>query len=485
MLAFLSLLSQGALAQFPNPPPIAQPFPPIAPDGTICPVASGIASRIVTCVHDTVLWAVLCFLLPFSNAVADGIRAACTIAVTLFGIGIATGRNAQRLTADGIIFAVKLCLVIGFTWNFAGFFPMIIQIMDWLVTTASSYVIYSQALSCPAALDAWQRVDCALDRLIGGVLPGSTIASGVLGFLFGCIFSGPAGFSLFMMGLSFIITILRALFKAMYIYLGAFVAISLLTCLSPLIIPTVLFSVTKQYFERWLRLYIALILQPVFLFVYLSMLLAALDIVIFSGPLSLYAQIAGGWAFQPNFRVGAYVNAAGAYVRRDKLPISFNLNPRELAAGLGMNQPDDTGVFGVMLQTQQGQVGEWQAMIDKNIGGKLNLMAVDLQQLASIYFFNTPGMIDCANNINCNLLAQYIIQVMLSLITVGVLSYIFYVMLDHIPYLSDALTGQVAHPGALGMGGSLERGAKSLAGKLSGAKKGLKPNESAGQWWTG
>src|SRR5579884_3576415 len=103
LLLLLTLVSQGAWAQFPNPPPIPQPFPPIDPvTGTICPVASGVASRVITCIHDTVLWAVMCFLLPFSAAVSDAVRACCVIAVCLFGASAFLGRN-YRLTSDAVI----------------------------------------------------------------------------------------------------------------------------------------------------------------------------------------------------------------------------------------------------------------------------------------------------------------------------------------------------------------------------------------------
>lgn len=500
----------------PFQPSVSQPFSPInSAGGMVCPVdglnladangnpvVSGLVSRIVICVHDTMLWAVESFLVPLAGAMSGSIAAACVLAVALFGLKIITG-GVQRITAEGVQFGIKLAAVIIFTANFANYFPSIIAVMDYLVQTASSYFIFSQQnFDCLAtsgtkgvdpysaalgekyfSISPWVSIDCVLDRLIGGIMPAApgttdTLASGVLGFLVGCIFSGPAGFALFLAGIAFLFVILLALFKAMYMYLICFIGLCFLACLSPLFIPLILFKVTHQYFEKWLRMLIGLILQPMFMFAYLSLLLAALDIVIFSGPLSFYADIAGQAAGQPGFYIGNYMcgkdcgsATPNAYTTVHQGQWGNSLDPRALIAGTGAN-PNGNGDYGVMGDNLVNYANKQAPMPSKTITAQQELQAINMPLLASEYYGVTVNC-DSKPQQNCSLLTSYIVQIMMALLTAGVVAYIFYVMLGTVPYLATALTGGTNPDGSSAMpdlGRFMDKHMEGFRQQLSGGK---------------
>ena len=446
-IAVLFLLASPALAQA------------LDANGNVCPVGTGLINRIVVCIRFTVAMGVAGFLMPFSIAIAHLVGTVCLLAVIFYGFNVLFIRQ-RRMQAEAFILAIKLGAVMIFTWNFRGLFPILLAIIDWMVNLAGSYVTYSIPLSCPFAFSMWERVDCVLDRIIGGLTPATALTTGILGFLFGCIFSGPTGFSIFLVGLALIATILMAIFKAVYIYLSSFIALSLLVIISPLIIPLILFKVTKAYFEKWLRLMIGMMLQPIFLFVYLSMLLAAFDVVVFSGPKSLYATIAGAPSANPGFSIGGYMISTGAYVERSKLPTGINLNAREMAEGLGLHGLEQTGMAGQVGKWAQGLNRKYETMIDKNIGADVPVQAVDFRQLASVL---KGGPVTNGE------LTLYIIRVTMSLLMAVIVAYIFYIMLQFVPYLGTQLTGEILSTPQLGKG-IFDKGMGQFKDQLSGGK---------------
>lgn len=404
--------------------------------------------RIVGCIRDTVTWATYAFLMPFSVAMSHIVQLLSTLAVMAYGFNVLFVRQ-QRLKTDAYILAIKLGAVMMFSWNFGGAYPLILDSVDWMVNTVSAYIVYSLPLSCPFSFSIWERVDCALDRLVGGILPGSALSAGFLGFLFGSIFSGATGFAIFLMGLSFVVTILMAIFKAVYIYLSSFIAVSMLVIISPMIIPLILFRNTKAYFEKWLRLLMGVMLQPLFLFAYLSMLLAAFDVVIYSGPKSLYATIAGQEAYVPNFRIGNWMIAKGAYVERSELDLSINLNSREMAEGMGLPGINQTGMWGEVGKWSDGLARKHETMINKNIAADVPVQAVDFPRLSRIRVCPGAGLTHAAQEA-CY--TQYIVRVAMALLMAAVVAYIFYLMLQFVPYLGTLLSGEIMSTPELGKG---------------------------------
>lgn len=444
VMVLMPWVAQAAAGPVPVPVPIADPGRPVViANGVICPAGTGIASRIIPCIQGIIIWAVTAFLLPISEILSHVVAACCVLAVAFYGINVMLARKQPRIFADGFMLVVKVALVLTFTWNFGGMFPWIIAVIDDVLNTVSSYVVFSMSLRCPYSIGIWERVDCALDQLIGGVLPGTTMAAGFLGFLMGCIFSGTTGLSIFLVGLGFFLTILMAIFKAIYIYLSALIGISLLVLGSPLILPTALFRVTKPYFDKWLRLLLGLMLQPIFLFAYLSLLLAAFDVVVYSGPKSLFVTIAGADALNQNFRIGNFMIQNGAYVERKELDLSLNLNSREMAEGLGLPGLEQTGMFGKMGDWANDLSRRVEIMMNKNIGSNVPVQAVDMCRLAAIQGYVVPPCKDPDTGVVAPGYTTYVIRVTMSLLMTAVVAYIFYIMLQVVPYLGTTLSGEV------------------------------------------
>lgn len=415
----LLLSAQPALAQA------------IGADGTVCP-GNGLVERIATCIENTTVDAVTLFLLPFSMAIAGAVGAVCSLSVVFFGMRLIAGRQ-QRIRADGVFAAIKIAAVLIFSFNFGGMFPTLMAIMQELTYSVSNFMAYTGTLQCPFAFSVWQRVDCVLDRIIGGIMPGSTLAYGLLGMLFGMLFSGATGVMIFMTGMGFLYMVLSALCKSIYIYLSAMIGICIMAIISPLFVPMILFRVTKPYFDKWLRLLLGLMLQPVFLIAYLSMLLVTFDVVVFTGPNSLYGMIAGPAVDMPNFRVGNYMLGSGAYVEYSQLANSVNFDPS------GMPNPplQNAGAFGNIGKVADGLGGAGGLSSGANVSLDFPVDAVDISVLAALRGMDTT---------------TYTIYVIMGLLQAFVIGYIFLTMLDFVPYLGTTLSSEIMSLPDLGKG---------------------------------
>lgn len=402
----------------------------VGADNTICPAGNGLVERFVGCIQQSISAAVMTTLAPISAFMGGVVAIACTLAILLFGFRAASG-NQQKLTATTVTLGIKMGAVVVFTASFGEWFPTLLAVIDDLVGASSQYMVISVTLQCPLSVGIWQRVDCALDQIVGGILPGSVLAQGMLGFVVANIFSGPIGFSIFLTSLMFIFMIINAMAKSIYLFLSAYIGIALLVVFSPLIIPLILFKVTKAKFEKWLQLLIGVMLQPLFLFAYLTMLLAAFDVVVFTGQNSLYRTIAGPAATAPGFRMGQYMMDTGAYVDSSAVDFSVNFNPREVAPAIGAGG----GKFldgGVVAR----RVGIWadnladraKLKVGNNIPVDFRVSAIDYPMLAAM-----QGMT----------FTTYSIRVVIAVFVAAMVAYILMALLDFIPYLGARISGEI------------------------------------------
>lgn len=439
-----------------------------APDGTLCPIpvyGYGLVSRMVNCVQWTVLGspdgsvpgAVNMFLLPFSAVLSKAVAAVCTLAVLFYGYKlIIIGGQTQRLTGDTVVFGLKLAAVTLFSYDFGGMFPWVLAITTDLMNAVTIYIPFISADPW-CAYNVWQSMDCALDRLIGGILPGSTIITGSLGFMAGLLFGGSVGVSIALMGFWLVLFMVNAIFKAVFVYLSAIFGLMFMALISPITVPCMLFSVTRPYFEKWLRLLMGLMLQPVFLAAYVSMLLIAFEAVVFSGPNSLYAAIAGpNLVANPNFRLGYYMAyGSGAYGDMQVMPMAVAFSPGAQANWLQRSQESDTGLGGQQALAQvnpdqmNGQIGMFFDPSSPDAGLSLQVHAVSMQVLAY-----DRGMD----------FVPYVVNVALSLLQAAVLAYIFYTMQGVVPYLGTVIAGGVA--GGMASLPDLSQGYDSMAGGI-------------------
>ncbi len=297
---------------------------------------TGFTRRIVLCVQNTVLSAMYALLGPLFQAFYAVVGACVTLAVAFWGIQMATGQQGWQ-ARRGIGLAVKaVVLVILFGasgHNFVFFYTQALDFLNELLGAVTGYVNFSQSLSCniPAASNpamvVWDRVDCAINTIIGGVLNNSNVGIGIGGFLLAALLGGGPGLFVALLGFMIVIQLLFAVIRALYIYILSYVAFSLMALVAPIFLPMLMFKTTQGYFEKWLKLTTGFILQPIFLFVYLAMLLAAYDVVVYTGSGSLYNTFMNGQCSASNCpAIGDWLRNNNVY--EDKLygKTSININ---------------------------------------------------------------------------------------------------------------------------------------------------------------
>lgn len=450
--------------------------------GHVCPISSandgpegspqyldnlktyGIAERMVICVKESILHATYRILGPFSNYLSKTIAAAFSLALALWGMLLATGKNTAPMRDMALTF-IKVGAVIMFTANFYGLYPRILDAMEYMLGVLTDYVLFSTSLSCTTGsvsyLLVWERVDCALEALIGGVLNPKTLLGGMAGFLLVSLFSGTAGLFIGAMGFMMIIQLLMAIARSVYIFITSYIAFSLMILISPLFVPLILFRVTKAFFEKWLRITIGFVLQPIFLIAYLVMLLAAFDTVVFSGSTSLYRTVAGDAAADPDFRLGNWMFDNGGYGSKSNAQYDFDLNPRKTRQELGIPETVNTGV----LDTMGKYVVTPQTWNDKLESGELKFFTVDIpsetfdwvrmarKSNAACSGMDPPAW--CYSNSAPDLddeVTAYIVRLFMAFLMTLVTSYIFMSMLNFLPYIGSGISGEALTMPVFGSG---------------------------------
>ena len=454
-----------------------------------CP-GNGLARRIIPCVRSVILKGTNDFLIPFSAYIASTVQVCCILAVILWAVQMISGSDTAPLK-DSMVMAVKIGCVVTFTNNFGGNsldpgdhhggnFGLVLDIMEEMVTIVSGYVINASQFGlegdCPKFADTdkiylvWDAVDCAVNTLVGGIFSPLSITAGIIGFLTACLFSNTIGFTIGTAGLYLIYKLLYAIFKCCYIFLTAYMGIAFMVVISPLFIPTILFKSTKTYFDKWLRLFISYIIQPMVLFAYLAMLLCAFDVTVFSNKNknSLYYAIAGhdpcfyvaadtGCGTGNGFggKLGTWIMTNGFYTNVDKAGQAMAIDSKAIKnAGLMPKDADELGAAGKVTQQmltylatkQKGTIGSM-----GTDGKKPNFFQIDIPEKtvdwtklarANQFDDSTPALST----------TSYILKILVAAFMALLTGYIFSEMLDVIPFIGSGL--------AMGGGGIMD-------GKLS------------------
>lgn len=128
----------------------------------------------------------------------------------------------------------------------------------------------------------WDMMDCKISKYLGvGDYKYNRTAPQSLIIAVGIITSHAYGIIIFLLMMVFLIFILLIIIRIVHLYVMAMVGVILLIYISPLTIPTVLFSPLKKIFDKWLSLLIGFIIQPMILFTFLALLFAVYDMVIY------------------------------------------------------------------------------------------------------------------------------------------------------------------------------------------------------------
>src|SRR5690349_15044904 len=123
-----------------------------------------------------------------------------------------------------------------------------------LATYASAmFTLESEAITIVGGGPPWPVLDTMIGQLLGTGPPPLDISKGLIGIIGAAVVSTtPLGIIAFV-ALSAVINILLFIFRVVFNYLMSIVTIGFMICLSPLVLPMLLFARhTERFFNKWL-----------------------------------------------------------------------------------------------------------------------------------------------------------------------------------------------------------------------------------------
>lgn len=208
-----------------------------------------------------------------SNDFINGIRAAVALSIVFFAFSFMMGLSDIK-QKEFIHFVIKIAIVLAVTsdqsWEFfyKHLFAFFINGMDDLIFLLTSQFSISKELG---AAHTASDVFSMLNKTLALFFTAETQSK--IGALFHSEGTGFVMFILLWVGMiMFLFTVFMALIK----YMQAVILIALLIFLAPLFISFLLFGITKGIFDRWIKTTFGYVIQPVLLFVALSVMNAAI-----------------------------------------------------------------------------------------------------------------------------------------------------------------------------------------------------------------
>lgn len=265
-----------------------------------------LTERIVNCLRRIIDGAVQDFLTEFQLALNGFMLALITLAVTLFGGKILLG-VVERPGQEAFTLLLKIGAVLLFTNSLGGFLPMVFPVMESMAGYGMSYIgagdssAFLQSCSEAGGFDAsiWRKIDCIMQRIFtgGDVADDPTYRVGILWVLaVAILWTSFIGFFVFAMMFSVFLMIFLLVIRCVYVFLAAYAFLALLIVISPLIIPLVLFQNTVNYYNKWWRQFLSMIIQPMLLFAYMAFVFAMIDSMFFQdNEYSLASILGANW----------------------------------------------------------------------------------------------------------------------------------------------------------------------------------------------
>lgn len=261
---FVLALSGHALADGPNPPDTVPELENCTNGGFL---PEQITSKIVYCVRKTVMDVTFTIFGYVVSYILDTVTVIFAVAVAFHGVKILGGEG--EITPRSMKLTFKIGLIWLFFTNGIGLIYYPYLIMDELVSYVTPFPGWTP----------WQDIDAFVGKLLGfgGTL---TVVQGVIGLVFGALFSGSVGIPMFLSGAMAMYEVMIFVLDIVYAYLSSVIVISFMIIVSPLVIPWAVFHFGERYFKRWLDTLIGAMLIPMFLFGFLSFSLSIFDTLI-------------------------------------------------------------------------------------------------------------------------------------------------------------------------------------------------------------
>lgn len=432
---------------------------------------------IVTCVK-TVMHDVFSeFVNGFYPYVFGAGQVALILAVTIFGVMIATGA-VEKSSRDSFVLLFKLSCVLFFMKpsTVEEIYGMGIDSMDAMTEIVYTYGRDWNSQRCYDNYTLWDRVDCMLDVIIGIVRQedlaaagksmsssgGSTTSQGVsrglLYFFFTNMTASSVGFLIGALGFYVTYTFLFALVKSIHTYLAAIMGLSFLLIFMPMFVPMVMFKATRSYFDKWMRIAVSFILQPVILFAFLSLMMIAMDTMLISGENSFLKTAMGDDADKRNSNINETLDGKGVYT---KGAAGNYLQHSDASAGISDPKRTQTGALGVRVEEGASEGQPNRLANDGNFSGlKTTYKTLDYEKLKDA--------------VNCGSAEKCMEKLGLSIITIALTCFVFTSMLNYIPNMAADLSGGVYEvPNLFAEIGSKIPGMETAQGKMQNLTNGL------------
>lgn len=115
----------------------------------------------------------------------------------------------------------------------------------------------------------WNTLDCTVGLMLG-MVRGVIFWTGIMSLLMAMVMSGPLGISIFMGAIMLFFTILLYITRCIFSIMHAYLAIAVILIFVPLVIPTIMFRRTLNYFTKWVFIYVGVIFQPFILIIFMA-----------------------------------------------------------------------------------------------------------------------------------------------------------------------------------------------------------------------
>lgn len=391
-----------------------------------------LSEYIVTCVRTVVTEAFVKLVEGIYPAVEGSVRAGITLAVVVFGVMLASGL-VEKTARDTFVLLLKIACILFFMQvsTVKWVFEVGLDSMDELTDLVFQFGKGSATGRCSDNETLWDRVDCMLDTIIGikdestGSAPGNDegIERGLIHFFFSNMVSSGVGFIIGALGVYVMFSFVMALVKSIHTYLAAILGLGFILIFMPMFVGFILFKATKNYFDKWYRIAISMILQPVILFGFLSLMMIAMDKVLVSGDHSMLNTATGGRC--TNETISRCYENNGVFTNQTMSQFHDVADPAEVAA------PHRQQVRGLVRAPSRPDVTmtEDSTAYQTLFRSTRSFDAVDYERLAQLM-----GASDDTE-------AQE--KLMLSTITLTLTMFVFLTMLNYIPNMATDLAGGI------------------------------------------
>ncbi|MBN8532224.1 MAG: type IV secretion system protein [Alphaproteobacteria bacterium] len=267
------------------------------------------AMRITSCIRQMLWQSVLIYIQgiwPWTQAM---MQLCLILALTFHGFRMSAGmlRNPWN---DTFWLCFKIGTMYAIMYNYAVLYDYPYRIMDYLLYVATSAMPFNILQTTPgvesllgqdpavcAALDGadydkllvWKRFDCMMGMVMGF---SATAGLGLIPLIVVFLLTGVGLFLIWPI-VNFIIFMIEVSLKALLIYITALLHIAVLLMVLPFILPTILFKTTYDIFSKWVAEMFDAMVQPIFVFTFLSFMLLLLKDALNSFLIGLQ-QVLGG-----------------------------------------------------------------------------------------------------------------------------------------------------------------------------------------------